>query len=335
MSRVMLGYEPHEWTSTRNFWLTIVHPDDRARAGAETAAIYASRGRGRTEFRWLHRDGHVIWAEAHCQVVLDDKGEPIGMRGVTLDISDRKQLERDRAELLHRERSARADAVAANRLKDDFLATLSHELRTPLNAILGWTRMLRKRRFDEPRASTRLDTSSATRARRRSWSRTCSTSRASWPARSASTCRRSTCARVVEAAIDTVRPAAERKGVRDAGHLGCDGRTAWPAIRDRLQQVVWNLLSNAVKFTPRGGRVQVRLARATRTWRSCVSDTGNGIPPEFLPHVFERFRQADSRPRASTAGSASAWRSSRELVELHGGTIQRRARAREGRDVPS
>ena len=157
--RTMLGYEPAEWTSTPNFWLTIVHPEDRDRAAAEASAIFTSGVPGRSEFRWMHKYGAVVWVEAHSNVVVEG-GRPVGMRGVTLDISVRKRLELERAELLAREQSARADAVAANRLKDDFLATLSHELRTPLNAILGYARMLR------PASSIRRDR----RGRSRSWS---------------------------------------------------------------------------------------------------------------------------------------------------------------------
>ena len=319
-ARVMLGYEPREWTSTPNFWLTIVHPDDRERAGAETAAIYASRGRGRTEFRWLHRDGHVIWAEAHCQVVLDDQAEPIGMRGVTLDISDRKQLERDRADLLHRERSARADAVAANRLKDDFLATLSHELRTPLNAIMGYTRMLRRGIFDEPRREHALSVVERNAATLTQMVEDVLDVSRIVAGKIRLNVQTLDVARVLEEAIATVKPAADARGVTVQTLLGSD---TGPVAGDpeRLQQVLWNLLSNAVKFTPRGGRVQVRLARVESHMEIVVSDTGVGIDPEFLPHVFERFRQADSRFSREHGGLGLGLAIVRELVHLHGGDI--------------
>jgi len=319
-ARVMLGYEPHEWTSTRNFWLTIVHPDDRQRAAAETAAIYASRGRGRSEFRWLHRDGHVIWVEAHCQVVLDDKAEPIGMRGVTLDVSDRKQLERDRADLLHRERSARSDAVAANRLKDDFLATLSHELRTPLNAILGYTRMLRRGMFDEERREHALSVVERNAATLTQMVEDVLDVSRIVAGKIRLNVQTLDVARVLEEAIATLKPAADARGVAVQASLSTD---AGPVAGDpeRLQQVFWNLLSNGVKFTPRGGRVQVRLARADSHVEIAVSDTGVGIAPEFLPHVFERFRQADSRFSRDHGGLGLGLAIVRELVHLHGGDI--------------
>jgi PAS domain S-box-containing protein len=319
-ARVMVGYEPNEWTSTRNFWLTIVHPDDRERAAAEAAAIFASRGRGRSEFRWVHRDGHVIWVEAHSQVVLDEQGRPIGMRGVTLDISERKQLERDRAELLERERDARSDADAANRLKDDFLATLSHELRTPLNAILGYTRMLRRGVFEGARRENALEVIERNaRILTQMVEDVLDVSRIV-----AGKIRLNVQAvdivRVVEEAIATVKPAADARGVTLQAVLD-SGAGPIAGDPERLQQVIWNLLSNAVKFTPRGGRVQVRLSRADSHAEIAVSDTGAGIPSEFLPHVFERFRQADSRYSREYGGLGLGLAIARELVHLHGGTI--------------
>jgi PAS domain S-box-containing protein len=319
-ARVMVGYEPQQWTSTPNFWLTIVHPDDRERAAAEAAAIFASRGRGRSEFRWVHRDGHVIWVEAHSQVVLDQAGEPAGMRGVTLDISDRKQLERERADLLQRERAARSEAVAANRLKDDFLATLSHELRTPLNAILGYTRMLRGGVFDDARRAHALEV-----VERNALTLTQMVEDVLDVSRIVAgkirlNVQALDVARALEEAIATVKPAADARGVTVQSVLDSG---AGPVAGDpeRLQQVFWNLLSNAVKFTPRDGRVQVRLARADSQIEIVVSDTGVGIPAEFLPHVFERFRQADSRFAREYGGLGLGLAIARELVHLHGGTI--------------
>jgi PAS domain S-box-containing protein len=319
--RTMLGYEPDEWTRTPNFWLNIVHPDDRVRAAAEARAIFESAADGRSEFRWLRKDGRVIWVEAHSSVIVDDAGRPVGMRGVTLDVSSRKALERERATLLERAEIARADAVNANRLKDDFLATLSHELRTPLNAILGYARMLRLGIVEPARQASAfevvernataltqmvgdvLDVSSIIGGKIR-----LNVGTVDLPA-------------IVEEAVATVRTAADAKGVRlqvtanpHAGPVSGDP--------DRLQQIVWNLLSNAVRFTPRGGRVQVRVERVDSHAEIVVSDTGGGIHPDFLPHVFERFRQADSRFSREYGGLGLGLAIARDLVELHGGTIQ-------------
>jgi PAS domain S-box-containing protein len=319
--QTMLGYAPAEWTATPNFWLTIVHPDDKERAGRESLAIFTGGVGGRQEFRWVSRDGRVVWAEAHSSVILDEQQRPVGMRGVTLDITERKQLEQERAALLQRERQARADAVAANRLKDDFLATLSHELRTPLNAILGYSRMLRTGVIDRERQERALEIveRNAT-ALSRIVADVLDISRIV-AGKVQLNVQVIDLPMVVEEAIATIRPAAEAKGVRlqtlmdiEAGPVLGDG--------DRLQQVIWNLLSNAVRFTPRDGLVQVRLDRIDANVEIVVSDTGAGIAPEFLPHVFERFRQADSRLSREYGGLGLGLAISRELIELHGGTIR-------------
>ena len=317
----MLGYAPAQWTSTPNFWLTVVHPDDKERAGREALAIFNAGVAGRQEFRWVSRDGHALWVEAHSSVILDDERRPVGLRGVTLDITGRKRLEQERAALLQRERDARADAVAANRLKDDFLATLSHELRTPLNAILGYARMLRSGVVDRERQDRALEIveRNAT-ALSRMVADVLDVSRIV-AGKVQLDVQLIDLSIVVEEAIATIRPAADAKGVRlqtvmdtEAGPVLGDG--------DRLQQVIWNLLSNAVRFTPRNGLVQLRLHQDDAHSEILVSDTGAGIAPEFLPHVFERFRQADSRLSREYGGLGLGLAISRELIELHGGTVR-------------
>jgi PAS domain S-box-containing protein len=316
----MLGYAPAEWTSSPNFWLTIVHPDDKERAGREALAIFTGGVGGRQEFRWVHRDGRVLWVEGHSSVILDDQQRPVGMRGVTLDITGRTRLEEERAALLERERQARADAVAANRLKDDFLATLSHELRTPLNAILGYSRMLRSGVIDRERQDRALEIveRNAT-ALSRMVADVLDVSRIV-AGKVRLNVQPIDLRMAIEEAIATVRPAAEAKGVRLQMLLEAAGPVLGDA--DRLQQVIWNLVSNAVRFTPRDGLVQVRLHHVGSDLEIVVSDSGAGIPPEFLPHVFERFRQADSRLSREYGGLGLGLAISRELIELHGGTIR-------------
>ncbi len=317
----MLGYAPDQWTSTPNFWLTIVHPEDRERASREALAIFNEGVGGRQEFRWVCRDGRVLWVEAHSSVILDEQRQPVGMRGVTLDITARRQLEQERAALLQRERHARADAVAANRLKDDFLATLSHELRTPLNAILGYSRMLRSGVVDRDRQARALEIveRNAT-ALSRMVADVLDVSRIV-AGKMHLNVQLIDVPMVIEDAIATIRPAAEAKGVRLQAVLDTE---AGPVMgdADRLQQVIWNLLSNAVRFTIRDGLVQVRLLRTDSDLEIIVSDTGVGIAPEFLPHVFERFRQADSRLSREYGGLGLGLAISRELIELHGGTLR-------------
>ncbi len=252
--------------------------------------------------------------------VLDRDGEVEAVVGTTRDVTHRRQEEAEREQLLARERAARNEAERAGRVKDEFLATLSHELRTPLNAVLGWAQIL-SRRTPNPETLARgmaviernalvqsqliadmLDMSSIISGKMR-----LDVQEVELPL-------------VIESALDAVRPAAQARGVTldtelqyDAGPVNVD-----PA---RLQQVVWNLLSNAVKFTPRGGRVVVRLARVASHVEIAVQDTGKGIPGTFLPHVFERFRQADSSASRDHGGLGLGLAIVKQLVELHGGNV--------------
>ena len=236
------------------------------------------------------------------------------------DIAERVRFEREREGLLANEQAARMEAEAANRSKDLFLATLSHEVRTPLNAILGWATVLRTGKCSDAdlqegmevierncRAQAQLiedvlDISRIVSGKLRLLIRPC------------------LLVEVINAAVDVVRPAANAKGVRietsldpAATHVSCD--------INRMQQVVWNLLSNAVKFTPPGKSVRVTLAGAGLAARIQVSDEGQGISPEFLPFVFDRFRQADSSSRRKLGGLGLGLSIVKHIMEVHGGTV--------------
>ena len=209
----------------------------------------------------------------------------------------------------------------ANRLKDDFLASLSHELRTPLNAILGYARMLRTGVVAPDKQRRAIDT-----IERNATSLTQIVEDVLDISRIVSGKIRLTVQPVdfppiVRSAVDAIGPAADAKGVRLESVLDPDA-TPISGDPDRLQQVLWNLLSNAVKFTNRGGRVQVRLARVESHVEVTVSDTGIGISPEFLPHVFERFRQADAAITRERGGLGLGLAIARQLTEMHGGTIE-------------
>ncbi|HKQ05528.1 MAG TPA: PAS domain S-box protein [Blastocatellia bacterium] len=496
----MLGYSTEEWQRTPNFWLTIVHPEDRERA-ARTAAENFAAGGGVNEFRWLTKDGRALWVETHDVVIYDEQGQPAGMRGVTMDISERKRAEEERArflaateaseqqarflaaasatlassldyqltlrrvaelavphladwcivhiaedgkhlkqlaithvdpkqgawaeeiglryppdpdaphgvanilrtgrseyypevddallakmasdadhlELLRaahlrsamlvplaaRDRAlgvmtfiaseahaaytpadlalaedlarraalavdnallfteahrARAEAENANRAKDEFLATVSHELRTPLNAIVGWSHMLRTRTFDAATTARALETIERNaKAQAQIVEDILDVSRII-TGKLRLEVQPVDLAAIIDAALDSVRPAAEAKGIRLQAVLDPH---AGPVSGDasRLQQVVWNLLSNAVKFTPRGGRIQVRLERADSQVEIVVADTGQGITPALLPYVFDRFRQGDSTSTRLHGGLGLGLAIVRHLVELHGGTV--------------
>ena len=237
------------------------------------------------------------------------------------DITDRKQAESEREQLLKREQEARAEAEAANRMKDEFLATLSHELRTPLNAMLGWTTLLRTRKFNEATTARALETIDRnTKSLQQLIEDVLDVSRIITGKLRLNICPVEIVP-IIEAAIETVLPAAEAKNIQI--DLGLDASVgAILGDANRLQQVFWNLLSNAVKFTPKGGRVEVRLDRINSRIQVCVSDTGQGIAPNFLPYVFDRFRQADSSSTRSHGGLGLGLAIVRHLVELHGGTVR-------------
>ncbi|HEX8162400.1 MAG TPA: PAS domain S-box protein [Pyrinomonadaceae bacterium] len=213
------------------------------------------------------------------------------------------------------------EAQEVNRLKDEFLATLSHELRTPLTAVLGWTRLLGTGQLDEATRARALET-----IERNALSQVqliddiLDVSRVI-RGKLRLNVRSTDLVPVIEAAVDSVRPAAEAKGIRLQVILD---RQSGPISGDpdRLQQVVWNLLSNAIKFTPKEGRVQVVLARVNSHLEVTVSDTGQGIPEEFLPYVFDRFRQADPTTTRTHGGLGLGLAIVRHLVELHGGSVK-------------
>ena len=232
----------------------------------------------------------------------------------------RKRAEEERADFLERERAARTDAEKANRLKDEFLATVSHELRTPLNAVIGWSRMLRSGRLDPESSSHALEV-----IERNAWAQKqiiediLDVSRVITGKLQLNLGPVDLVA-IVDAALDAVRPALEAKEIKIETIIDADLRII-SGDADRLQQVVWNLLSNAAKFTPGGGKVEVRMSHNTTHVQIDVSDTGPGIDPAFLPHMFERFRQADGSTTRTHGGLGLGLAIVRHLVELHGGVI--------------
>ena len=217
-------------------------------------------------------------------------------------------------------RRSEEELQVASRAKDEFLATLSHELRTPLNAILGWTRMLRLGHVEESRRTTALEVIERNaRAQVQLIEDLLDVSRII-TGKLRLDMKTIAVNPVLEEAVNTVRPAADAKGVRLVWQTDPDVGSIY-AAPDRLQQIIWNLLSNAIKFTPSGGLVDLRAVRSGDTIRLSVRDTGVGIAPAFLPHVFERFRQADSTTTRSHSGVGLGLAIVRHLVELHGGTI--------------
>ena len=237
------------------------------------------------------------------------------------EIRIREWAERERARLLVLEQQARREAEEANRMKDEFLATLSHELRTPLNAILGWTQVLRSGKLDEATAVRALETIERNaKAQAQLISDLLDVSRII-TGKLRLDLKPVELPRIIDATLDSIRPAADAKDIQLDVALA-PLRSPVVGDSDRLQQVVWNLLSNAIKFTPRGGRVAVRLETSQQNAVIRVTDTGVGIRPDFLPYVFDRFRQAESSMTRSHGGLGLGLSIVRHLVELHGGTVE-------------
>lgn len=298
----------------------VIHPDDRepTRTAIEKSINektyydieYRTVNPHTGAIKWIHAIGHGFYNEA---------GEPIRFDGITIDITDDKLIQSEREYLLQREKDARAEAETANRLKDEFLATLSHELRTPLSSILGWSRLLKERQVEGEQAIRAIETIERN-ARSQSQliedildvSRIVS-------GKLRLDVQPLELASIIETAIESVRPAAEAKKIRLQRVIDSGGMISGDA--DRLQQIIWNLLSNAIKFTPKEGRVQIKLERVNSHIEIIVADNGIGISEESLPFIFERFRQSDSSTTRKHGGLGLGLAIVRHLVELHGGMV--------------
>ena len=240
---------------------------------------------------------------------------------VIQDITERKLFEEQRDQLLTTEQSARSDAEVANRTKDEFLSIVSHELRNPLNSMLGWTQLLRNCEFDAAKTERALEMIERNaKSQAKLIEDLLDTSRITTTGKLQLNVRAIALVPVIEVAIDVARPSAETKNIQIEAVLEPETIEV-SGDPDRLQQVIWNLLSNAIKFTPIGGRVTVKLERTKSLVQIQVSDTGQGIKADFLPHVFERFRQANSSTR-SQGGLGLGLSIVYHLVELHGGTVR-------------
>ena len=303
-------------------WARVHTPEGLARVQQAWPAALRSGEPYEIEYPLRRKDGALRWHLGRALPVRDDDGRIVRWYGTNTDIHDRKQIEEALARALGSERSARREAELASRMKDEFLATLSHELRTPLNAILGWSHMIRA-----GDASPALFAKAAEVIERNARAQAkiiedLLDMSAIISGKVRLEVEPVELAALVHAAIETVRPAADARGVHLITEFGpLDGATP-SGDPSRLQQVLWNLLSNAVKFTPRDGRVMVTLRRAGEHVELRVADTGQGIAADFLPHVFDRFRQADASTTRRHGGLGLGLAIVKQLVELHGGTVR-------------
>lgn len=301
------------------------HADDRRRVVEAVRAAVERRAPAEivAEHRIVRVDGAVRWVRVRGRVLFDpvESGRrAVRIIGTYVDITDRKEADERGERMLRAERLARAEAERVARMKDEFLATVSHELRTPLNAILGWSHLLRRKDM-EPEETARAIATINRNARTQAqliddlldMSRIVS-------GRIRIERQHADFARIVATAVESVQPSAGARGVTVALISEVADATVF-GDPVRLQQVIWNVLTNAVKFTPREGSVDVRLRLDGEQLRLTVSDTGIGIAAEFLPHIFEPFRQQDGSTTRRHGGVGLGLSIAKRLIELHGGTV--------------
>lgn len=304
-----------------DLWANSLHPEDRERARLRWAVALETGEPYEIEYRFRRHDGEYRWFLGRALPVRDKSGKITRWYGTCTDIDEQKRMNQQREALLASEQEARSDAERASQLKDEFLLTLSHELRTPLNALLGWSTLLKRKDLDQTRIRQGLDVIERNvRIQSQLIDDLLDMSRII-SGKLRLNVQQVELVSIIEAAVETVRLSAMAKGIRlkqvldpSAGIVSGD-----PA---RLQQVVWNLLSNAIKFTPKGGRVQVVLERVDSHVEISVIDTGLGISPEFLPYVFDKFRQADASLTREHGGLGLGLAIVKHLVELHGGSVK-------------
>src|SRR3984957_17415093 len=301
--------------------ITLIIPTERH--GEENEVLTrVRRGEKLDHFETVRqaKDGREVHISLTVSPVRDVSGKIIGASKVARDITERKHAEEERERLASLERAARRSAEEANRLKDDFLATVSHELCNPLNSIVGWAGLLSSGKLNEQTSARAIDAiMRAAQAQDQIISDLLDVSRII-SGRLRLDIRPMQLIEVLERAIETLRPAAEAKQIRLQPLLD-PAASPMAGDPDRLRQVFWNLLSNAVKFTPKDGRIQIISQRIDSHIEIMVSDTGTGIEPQLLPYVFDRFRQGDSGTNRQNSGLGLGLAIVRNLVELHGGTV--------------
>jgi PAS domain S-box-containing protein len=295
-----------------------VHPEDKTRVEAAVSSALAT-GLYECEYRVVRPSAAVVWVTERGQVLRRGDGTVEKIVGVSRDVSAQRRAEQEGERLLVREREARDEAERQSRFKDEFLATLSHELRTPINAILGWLSILSRGEAvrDPAKAIAVIQRNAQMQAKliedllemNKLTSGTARLDVALVDVKS-----------TVDNALQALQPTAEAKGIRLTAdidpavpQMAADGR--------RLQQVIWNLVHNAIKFTPDQGGVDIAVTRTSTSVQIRVSDNGQGISPDFLPYVFDRFRQADSSATRGAWGLGIGLSIAKHIVELHGGTI--------------
>jgi PAS domain S-box-containing protein len=312
----MLGFTLEDIRERRVTWRDITPPESLELSERAFQELRTNGTVAPFEKEYLRKDGGRVWVTLGAAMLGD--GESRWMCFV-LDISERKRAASDRETAFERERAARTHAEEATRLKDEFLANLSHELRTPMNAIIGWTHLLKSGRLEEAQRTRAMESiDRAARSQAQLIEDLLDVSRIV-SGKLHMTMQPVDLKSVAESALESQRLAAQTKGVRVEVRHAADPVTVMGDAA-RLQQVVLNLVSNAVKFTQAGGKVEVCVEMTENAAQVRVIDTGEGIAPEFLPYVFDRFRQADGTSTRKHSGLGLGLAIVRHVVELHGGS---------------
>jgi PAS domain S-box-containing protein len=311
---------PAGWFGENRRVFSTVHPEDQERLRESVQAAMSAGSTYECEYRLARPDGAVVWITERGRVLNGEHGRVDKIVGVSRDISAQRRAEQAREQALNNERRARDEAERQSRIKDEFLATLSHELRTPMNAILGWLSLLAKGGAvkDTGQAMAVIQRNAQVQAKLiedllEMNKLTSGNARLEIAPLDVGA--------TIDATMESLKPTADTKGVR----LSLTRESALPRIQAdgrRVQQILWNLLHNGVKFTKAGGRVEVYASASDEYVRILVKDTGQGIAPDFLPYVFDRFRQADPSTTRGNWGLGLGLSIAKHLVELHGGSIE-------------
>lgn len=317
----MLGYSREEILVGRVRWQDLTLTEDLALSEHSFVELEATKIFPLQEKEYSRKDGSSISILIGGTLLREADNNQEEVISFCLDISKRKQAEQEREQLLKREQAARSEAEAANRIKDEFLAVLSHEIRSPLNPILGWSQLLQSKKLDEVQTAQALEVIERNAQLQAELIDDLLDISRILRGKLNLNIRPVDLGLTIQAAIEIVRLAAQAKSIQIQTMVSTN---TVQVLGDpsRLQQVIWNLLSNAVKFTEVGGRIDIRLERLDSQALITVSDTGKGIHPDFLPYVFDYFRQADSTTTRRFGGLGLGLAIVRHLVELHGGSVQ-------------
>jgi PAS domain S-box-containing protein len=302
-------------------WTRLIHADDLEENIRRWRSCLATGEPFLLEHRIKRSDGEYGWHLTCAHAKRDIQGNISMWVGSSTDIDGIKRADEEKKQLLENERIARAEAERASQLKDEFLATLSHELRTPLNAILGWSQLIQQGSMSEDNMQRGLEIIERNARAQNKLIEDLLEMTSIISGKVRLDMQRVDLACVAEAAMESIALQAETKGIRLRKKIDATAGLV-SGDQDRLQQVIWNLLSNAIKFTPRGGDVEVLVARSGSQIEATIKDSGVGIQPDFLPYVFDRFRQADSSLTRHHGGLGLGLAIVKQLIGLHGGTVR-------------